>query len=148
MYAQQSITAIAWPLDLVFPSLEEGRNIGERKVHCTQTFEKMSNATVHVRAEIGVSGHSLRRLGAHFLSSEQKVPYLPNYPQKVHSRVGHSLREWSRIKIIPQFFLLFSANSFDSAQLSCSYKTQCHGCHKRASACVGRPQWDLLCLWH
>lgn len=43
----------------------------------------MSNATVHVRAEIGVSGHSPLRLGAHFLSSEQKVPYLPNYPQKV-----------------------------------------------------------------
>ena len=81
-------------------------------MHCTQTFEKMSNATVHVRAEIGVSGHYLQLLGAHFLSSEQKVPYLPNYPQKVPSRVGHSLREWSRIKIIPQFF--YFSGKYDS----------------------------------
>lgn len=60
-------------------------------MHCTQTFEKMSNATVHVRAGIRVSGHSLQLLGAHGLSSEQKVPYQPNYPQKVHSQIGHPL---------------------------------------------------------
>lgn len=29
---------------------------------------------------LGVSGHSLLLLGAYFLSSEQKVPYLQNYP--------------------------------------------------------------------
>ena len=58
-------------------------NIGEKKVHCTQTFEKMSYVTAHVRAEIGVSGHSLKLVRAHFLSSEQ-VPYLrtAKLPQK------------------------------------------------------------------
>jgi len=83
----------------------------------------MSNATVHVRAEIGVSGHYLELLGAHFLSSEQKVPYLPNYPQKVPSRVGHSLREWSRIKIIPQFFLLFRQSPTELSRLIYLIKT-------------------------
>ena len=57
-------------------------------MHCTQTFEKMSYVTAHVRAEIGVSGHSLKLVGAHFLSSDQ------NYPKSIN--------------IIPQcFFLLF-----------------------------------------